>query len=135
MPAPPTGRRSALFDRAQADWRWHLVFPGAQPGRRPAPSGNDGIQERHRGAALRGSDVGWTDSRSVWNLQAQSAVEQELIAWLVRYGAPILFLAQVLGIFGLPIPDEMLLTLAGALVRRGTLPGVPIVTSAIAGCL
>jgi len=71
----------------------------------------------------------------VWNLQARSGVDQHLIVWLVRYGAPIIFLAQLLGIFGLPIPDEMLLTLAGALVRRGTLPGMPIITSAIAGCL
>lgn len=63
------------------------------------------------------------------------AVEQHLIAWLVRYGAPVIFVAQLLGIFGLPIPDELLLTVAGALVRRGTLPGTPIVISAVAGCL
>jgi len=62
-------------------------------------------------------------------------VERELVTWLVRYGAPLLFFAQVFGIFGLPIPDELLLTVAGALVRKGLLRGPSIATAAIAGCL
>jgi hypothetical protein len=49
-------------------------------------------------------------------------MERQLVEWLVRYGAPMLFFAQVFGIFGLPIPDELLLTLAGALVRKGPFP-------------
>src|SRR4051794_5800720 len=55
--------------------------------------------------------------------------------WLVRYGAPVLFAAQVFGIFGLPIPDELLLTLAGALIAHGTLHASPTIAAAIAGCL
>jgi membrane protein DedA with SNARE-associated domain len=62
-------------------------------------------------------------------------VERQLAAWLVRYGAPILFAAQVFGIFGLPIPDELLLTLAGALVARGILHAPSTVAAALAGCL
>jgi membrane protein DedA with SNARE-associated domain len=62
-------------------------------------------------------------------------VEQHLFEWLARHGAPVLFLAQVFGIFGVPIPDELLMTIAGALIRRGTLAPSPIVTAAIAGCL
>jgi membrane protein DedA with SNARE-associated domain len=62
-------------------------------------------------------------------------VDRELLTWLVRYGAPILFLAQVFGIFGLPIPDELLLVLAGALVANGELHGWPVVLASIAGCL
>jgi membrane protein DedA with SNARE-associated domain len=62
-------------------------------------------------------------------------VEREIVAWLVRYGAPLLFFAQVLGIFGLPIPDEILLTVAGALVKKGELDGPSIAIAAVAGCL
>ena len=62
-------------------------------------------------------------------------VERELVMWLGRYGAPMLFVAQVFGIFGLPIPDELLLTVAGALVRKGLLRGSSIASAAIAGCL
>jgi len=47
----------------------------------------------------------------------------------------VLFLAQVFGIFGVPIPDELLMTVAGALIRRGTLPATPIVFAAVSGCL
>jgi membrane protein DedA with SNARE-associated domain len=61
-------------------------------------------------------------------------VQQHLLEWLTLYGAPVLFLAQLLGIFGLPIPDELLLTVAGALIRRGTLHGSSIVVAAIGGC-
>jgi membrane protein DedA with SNARE-associated domain len=62
-------------------------------------------------------------------------MERELIARLVRYGPPLLFAAQVFGIFGLPIPDELLLTVAGALVASGRLNVSSTVGAAIAGCL
>jgi membrane protein DedA with SNARE-associated domain len=39
--------------------------------------------------------------------------------WVIRYGYPGVFLLLVLGIVGLPIPDETLLTLSGYLVFRG----------------
>jgi membrane protein DedA with SNARE-associated domain len=60
-------------------------------------------------------------------------VEQWLVEHLTRYGPPVLFLAQVLGIFGLPIPDELLMTLAGALVRRGTMHATATLAAAIGG--
>ena len=60
-------------------------------------------------------------------------MERQLIDWLVRYGSPLLFVAQVFGIFGLPIPDELLLTVAGVLVRRGQLAAAPTILSARAG--
>jgi membrane protein DedA with SNARE-associated domain len=62
-------------------------------------------------------------------------VERDLIGWLVRFGAPLLFAAQVLGIFGLPIPDELLLTVAGALIASGRLDPSSTVAAAVAGCL
>jgi membrane protein DedA with SNARE-associated domain len=62
-------------------------------------------------------------------------VEHNLLTWLARYGAPLLFFAQVLGIIGLPIPDELLLTIAGALIAQGKLNPVATASAALAGCL
>jgi membrane protein DedA with SNARE-associated domain len=62
-------------------------------------------------------------------------LEHNLLTWLVRYGAPLLFFAQVLGIIGLPIPDELLLTIAGALIAQGKLNAVSTGVAALAGCL
>lgn len=44
--------------------------------------------------------------------------------WLIEYGYPGLFALLVLGIVGLPVPDETLLTFAGYLVFKQTL-GLP----------
>ena len=44
-------------------------------------------------------------------------MDRHVLDLLLRYGAPLLFVAQMLGIFGLPVPDELLLTIAGVLVR------------------
>ncbi len=62
-------------------------------------------------------------------------MDRELVNWLVRFGAPLLFFAQVFGIFGLPIPDELLLTIAGALAAGGRLNLSSITIAAVAGCL
>lgn len=61
-------------------------------------------------------------------------MERHVLDWLVRFGTPALFFAQLFGIFGLPIPDELLLTLAGVLVRKGQLAGTPTMVAAIGGC-
>jgi membrane protein DedA with SNARE-associated domain len=58
-----------------------------------------------------------------------------LVGWLAYYGPGVLFCAQMFGIFGLPIPDELLLTVAGALARQGQLHLVPTIVAAIAGCM
>ena len=62
-------------------------------------------------------------------------MEHEVVGWLLRYGAPLLFFAQVFGIFGVPIPDELLLTVAGALVASGRLQLPSTVLAAFTGCL
>lgn len=54
---------------------------------------------------------------------------------LARHGAPLLFVTQAFGIFGLPIPSELLLTIAGALVRRGVLNGSATMAAAVGGSL
>jgi membrane protein DedA with SNARE-associated domain len=62
-------------------------------------------------------------------------MQHHLADWLVRYGAPMLFIAQVFGIFGVPVPDELLLTMAGAFVAKGVLHGSSTVAAAVTGCL
>jgi membrane protein DedA with SNARE-associated domain len=62
-------------------------------------------------------------------------MERDVVGWLVRFGAPLLFFAQVFGIFGVPIPDELLLTVAGALVASGRMQLATTAFAAVAGCL
>jgi membrane protein DedA with SNARE-associated domain len=53
--------------------------------------------------------------------------------WLTHYGAPGLFVLLVLGIFGLPVPDEALLSLSGFLIREGQLRPATVVVAAVLG--
>ena len=53
--------------------------------------------------------------------------------WLAHYGYGGLFLLLVLGIVGLPIPDETLLVVCGYLVFRGKLHPVRTYLTAVAG--
>ncbi len=55
--------------------------------------------------------------------------------WLMQYGGIILFILLVLGIVGLPIPDETLLVLCGWLVAIGKLDPVSTVIFAITGSI
>src|SRR5215510_4966347 len=60
-------------------------------------------------------------------------MEQQLLDWVSRYGAAALFGLLALGIVGLPVPNETLLTVAGALVRKGELHLIPTLIAACAG--
>lgn len=62
-------------------------------------------------------------------------MERQILDYLVRYGTPVVFAAQLLGMFGLPIPDELLLTVAGVLIRRGQLSPAATLVAAISGCM
>jgi membrane protein DedA with SNARE-associated domain len=62
-------------------------------------------------------------------------MEERLLHWLARDGTIVLFFAQVLGIFGLPIPDEFLLTVAGTLVRKGHLHLWSTLLAALTGAM
>jgi membrane protein DedA with SNARE-associated domain len=62
-------------------------------------------------------------------------MEQHLFDLLARDGVWVLFAAQVFGILGLPIPDDLLLTFAGGFVRRGDLGGPATFAAAIGGSL
>lgn len=58
-----------------------------------------------------------------------------LIAWLTQYKALALFLLLALGIVGLPIPDETLMTFAGILIAKGYLEIVPTLCAAYSGSI
>ena len=60
-------------------------------------------------------------------------MEQQLLAWISNYGAVALFALLALGVVGLPVPNETLLTFAGALVRKGELSLIPTIVLACAG--
>jgi membrane protein DedA with SNARE-associated domain len=60
---------------------------------------------------------------------------ETLIELLSHHGFPIIFFLLMLGIFGLPIPDEFLLAFAGALISKGRLHFVPTILSATLGSM
>jgi len=56
-----------------------------------------------------------------------------ILAWLAHYGYPGLFFLLMLGIVGLPIPDETLLVFCGYLIYKGRLSPLPAFASGFAG--
>ncbi len=64
-----------------------------------------------------------------------AVVERRLLAWLSAYGLQAIFGLQVLGIVGLPVPDELMLTIAGTLVREGKLPLGGTLAAAMGGAM
>jgi membrane protein DedA with SNARE-associated domain len=58
-----------------------------------------------------------------------------LFIWISHYGYFGIFSLLVLGIIGLPIPDETLLTLSGYLIYKGTLHWVPTFIAAYLGSI
>jgi membrane protein DedA with SNARE-associated domain len=46
-------------------------------------------------------------------------MEQQVLAWITQYGYLAIFCLLVLGIVGLPVPDETLLTFSGYLIYKG----------------
>lgn len=55
--------------------------------------------------------------------------------WIAEYGYAGIFLLLVLGIVGLPVPDETMLVFAGYLVFQGRLRPVPTFFSALLGSM
>jgi membrane protein DedA with SNARE-associated domain len=48
--------------------------------------------------------------------------EKQILGWIGDYGVIVLFLMLAVGIIGLPIPDELIMTTVGACVSNGTFP-------------
>ena len=56
-----------------------------------------------------------------------------VLAWLPDYGAPVLFVAIVIGAIGVPIPASLLLLAVGSLVAQEELGLWPVVLAGVAG--
>ena len=55
--------------------------------------------------------------------------------WVIQYGYLGIFVLLFLGVFGLPIPDEVILAFAGYLVFNGDLNLAPTMASAFVGAM
>ena len=62
-------------------------------------------------------------------------MEQQVLAWITHYGYIAIYLCLVLGIVGLPIPDETMMTFSGYLVFNGTLSLPLTLATALAGSI
>jgi membrane protein DedA with SNARE-associated domain len=60
-------------------------------------------------------------------------LESAVLQWVATYGYIAIFGLLMLGIIGLPIPDETLLTACGFLIYRGQLHALPTFLSALGG--
>lgn len=58
---------------------------------------------------------------------------ETLLPWIGHYGYPALFVLLLLGIVGIPFPDEALLLFAGYLVHQGDLDLAPALVAAFLG--
>jgi membrane protein DedA with SNARE-associated domain len=56
-----------------------------------------------------------------------------VLQWIATYGYAAIFFLLVLGIVGLPVPDETLMTYTGFLVFKGTLQFIPAFLAAFLG--
>lgn len=59
----------------------------------------------------------------------------DLNIWLIQYGSFALFILLGMGIFGLPVPEETLMALAGLLINTGDLAPIPTILAAYLGTL
>ncbi len=62
-------------------------------------------------------------------------MEQQVLAWISHHGYPAIFCLLVLGIVGLPVPDETLLTFTGYMIYAGHFKPVPAYLSVLAGTI
>jgi len=57
----------------------------------------------------------------------------KLTIWLTEYGGLFIFVAFTLGILILPVPEETMMLVAGALIKKGKLEFFPIFIGAVLG--
>lgn len=58
---------------------------------------------------------------------------ESVFSWVATYGYAAIFFLLLLGIIGLPIPDETLLVFSGALIASGHLRPIGVFLTAVAG--
>jgi membrane protein DedA with SNARE-associated domain len=62
-------------------------------------------------------------------------MEQYVLHWIAQYGYAALFCLLMLGIVGLPVPDETLLTFTGYLIYSHQLRPAPAAATVLAGTI
>jgi membrane protein DedA with SNARE-associated domain len=62
-------------------------------------------------------------------------MEQQVLGWISHYGYPAIFTLLMLGIVGLPVPDETLLAFTGYLIFSGHLKPVLAFVTVLLGTL
>ena len=62
-------------------------------------------------------------------------MEETLLQWISQYGYEGIFFLLLLGIVGLPIPDETLMTFSGYLIFKGQLSPLPTAIAAFLGSI
>jgi membrane protein DedA with SNARE-associated domain len=60
---------------------------------------------------------------------------ETILPYVARYGYAAIFVLLLMGIIGLPVPDESLLALAGFLVDKGQLSLLPTIAVAFSGSI
>jgi membrane protein DedA with SNARE-associated domain len=70
------------------------------------------------------------DPRDVWIMEISS---QTILNWIIQYGYIGLFCLLMLGIVGVPFPDELTMTCAGYLIFKGYLQPGPTIIAAFLG--
>jgi len=71
----------------------------------------------------------------ILDLRYHRCLESAVLQWVATYGYFAIFGLLVLGIVGIPVPDEFLLTGCGFLIYRGELHALPAFTSALGGSM
>jgi membrane protein DedA with SNARE-associated domain len=62
-------------------------------------------------------------------------VEEGALMFVMHYGYIALFIALILGLVGLPVPDELLLAFAGYLIAQGELHFIPTIIVCFIGSM
>ena len=62
-------------------------------------------------------------------------MEQTIIHWITLHGYGIIFMLLALGIFGLPLPNDLILASVGYLIFKGRLHPLPAVAVAFLGSM
>ena len=70
------------------------------------------------------------DPRDAWIMEISS---QTILNWIIQYGYIGLFCLLMLGIVGVPFPDELIMTCSGYLIFKGYLQPGPTIIAAFLG--
>jgi membrane protein DedA with SNARE-associated domain len=62
-------------------------------------------------------------------------MEQTILHWITLHGYRVIFVVLALGIFGLPVPNDLILASLGYLIFKGRLDPLPTAASAFLGSL